>query len=230
VVLAGGLATRMRPHTERVPKLLLPVAGRPFVDWLLPRLAAAGYAEVLLCIAHLGDAIRETVGDGARHGIAVAYADEGGELRGTAGALRGALHLLAPEFLVTYGDSFLPFDYRAPLADLEAHPEAQGTMAVFENRGRWDTSNTAVEGERVTRYQKGAAELPYIDYGALALRREVVAELPAGAVVQLDAVQARLAAAGRLRAHVADERFYEIGSAQGLADLERYLQGGGARR
>ncbi|MEJ7732586.1 MAG: sugar phosphate nucleotidyltransferase [Polyangiaceae bacterium] len=230
VVLAGGLATRMRPHTERVPKLLLPVAGRPFADWLLERLAAAGYAEVLLCIAHLGDAIRDAVGDGRRFGIAVAYADEGPSLRGTAGALRAALEQLAPTFLVTYGDSLLPFDYRAPLADLEAHPEALGTMAVFENRGQWDTSNTAVEGERVIAYRKGAAELPYIDYGALALRREVVAALPPDAVVQLDAVQARLAAGGWLRAQVAAERFYEIGSPEGLADLERYLQGSEARR
>ena len=131
VILAGGLGTRMLPRTERVPKILLPVAGRPFAAWLLERLAAAGFTEALLCVAHLGDAVRSEVGDGRAYGIRVRYADEGPTLLGTAGALRRALPDLAESFLVTYGDSFLPFDYAAPLEDLAAHAEAAGTMAVF---------------------------------------------------------------------------------------------------
>jgi len=88
VVLAGGLGTRMRPRSERVPKSMLEVAGRPFIDWQLERIAASGMTEVVLCIAHLGEAIRAYVGDGARHGISVRYAvEEPGRLLGTAGAL-----------------------------------------------------------------------------------------------------------------------------------------------
>lgn len=229
VILAGGLGTRMLPRTERVPKLLLPVAGRPFAAWLLERLAAAGFDEALLCIAHLGEMIRDEVGDGRAHGIAARYADEGPVLLGTAGALRRALPDLEPTFLVTYGDSFLPFDYAAPLADLALHEGAQGTMAVFKNDDRWDRSNTQIEGERVVRYEKRARDaapdpaIDHIDYGAIALRREVIAALPEGAPLGLDAVQRDLAARGLLRALPAPRRFFEIGSPEGLADLEAEL-------
>jgi MurNAc alpha-1-phosphate uridylyltransferase len=229
VILAGGLGTRMLPRTERVPKLLLPVAGRPFAAWLLERLAAAGFDEALLCIAHLGEMIRDAVGDGRAFGIAARYADEGPDLLGTAGALRRALPDLAPTFLVTYGDSYLPFDYAAPLADLDAHPAAQGTMAVFKNDDRWDRSNTTIDGERVVRYEKRARDaapdpaISHIDYGATALRREIIAALPGGVARGLDTVQRDLASAGVLRAFVAPRRFFEIGSPEGLADLEAEL-------
>ena len=226
VVLAGGLATRMRPRTLTLPKSMLEVAGRPFIDWQLEALARSGFARVTLCIGHLGEQLRERVGDGTAFGLAVDYSEDGPTLLGTAGALRRALHLLEPTFLVTYGDSYLPFDYSAPLRDLDQHPEALGTMSVFENRGRWDASNTRVEGERVVSYEKGATspDVTFIDYGAVALRREVVSALPEGAALGLDGVQADLARRGRLRALVARERFFEIGSEAGLAELDRKLR------
>jgi len=230
VILAGGLGTRMLPRTERIPKILLPVAGRPFAAWLLERIAAAGFREALICIGHLGGEVRQVVGDGGAFGLRVSYAEDGDRLLGTAGALRQAIDALAPTFLVTYGDSYLPFDYMAPLRDLRAHPEALGTMAVFKNDDHFDRSNTRVEGELVARYEKrpkGAPpdpSLDAIDYGATALRREVVAALPAGAPVDLSTVQHDLAAGGRLRAHVATRRFFEIGSPEGLSDLETELR------
>lgn len=226
-MLAGGLATRMLPRTERVPKLLLPVAGRPFAHWLLERLVAAGYAEAVLCVGHLGASIVAALGE--RFGpLALRYSDEGETRLGTGGALRLALPRLASSFLVTYGDSYLPFDYAAPLADLEAHPEALGTMAVYRNDDQGDLSNTALSGELVARYHKRRPgeprppELSYIDYGALALRRAVIDALPEGPS-DLATVQATLAREGALRALVARERFFEIGSEAGLRDLEREL-------
>ncbi len=233
IVLAGGLATRLGPRTERVPKLLLPVAGRAFGERLLARLAACGLHDVVLCIGHLGAAIREHLGDGSAFGVNLVYSDEGDARLGTAGALRHALPALAETFLVTYGDSFLPFDYAGPLRDLDAHPEALGTMAVYRNADRLDASNTVVSGERVVRYRKRAAsepresEMDHIDYGATALRREVVEGLSAGVPLDLAAVQARLAESGRLRAFRAEERFFEIGSEAGLRDLEAHLRAGG---
>lgn len=229
VILAGGLGTRMLPRTERIPKFLLPVHGRPFAALLLERLAACGFDEALLCVGHLGEVIRGFVGDGRSFGIEVRYADEGEKLLGTAGALRKALGLLKPTFLVTYGDSYLPFDYRAPLDDLRAHPEARGTMAVYENHHRFDRSNTIVRGDRVIRYEKqprGAPPDPafsHIDYGATALRREVIEAVAEDEIKDLAEIQRDLAARGLLRAHAATTRFYEIGSSQGLEDLEAAL-------
>lgn len=229
MILAGGLGTRMLPRTEKVPKILLPVAGRPFAAWLLERIAASGFTRVLLCIGHLGQLVRDEVGDGAAFGLSVRYAEDGNRLLGTAGALRAALGELDPTFLVTYGDSYLPFDYAAPIVDLESHPEALGSMAVFRNDDCFDRSNTIVDGELVARYEKRPRDAPhdpafaFIDYGATALRREVIAGIAEGVVSGLDSLQRSLAAARKLRAVEATRRFFEIGSPEGLADLEAEL-------
>ena len=228
VILAGGLATRLGERTRDLPKALLPIAGRPFLAWQLEALARCGFHELLLCIGHFGDQIRDFLGDGAAFGVTVAYSEDGPQLLGTGGALRHALGLLAPSFLLTYGDSYLPFDYAAPLRDLEAHPEALGTMSVFRNDGAWASSNAAVLEDRVLRYEKGSTDpaLRYIDYGALALRRSVIARRPAEIAFGLDELQSELARGGSLRAYTVGERFYEIGSELGIRDLEQKLAGG----
>lgn len=228
VILAGGLGTRLLPLTRSLPKALVEVAGRPFIAWQLARLAESGFERALLCVGHLGHAIRDFVGDGRAFGVCVSYADDGPTPLGTAGALRHALSSLEELFLVTYGDSYLPFDYSAPLRDLSASPAALGTLAVYPNHGQWDASNTRIAGESVLRYQKGSRDplLDHIDYGAMALRKSVIAALPEHTRAGLDELQGELARAGRLRAYVAAERFYEIGSQAGLDALERYLRRG----
>jgi N-acetyl-alpha-D-muramate 1-phosphate uridylyltransferase len=225
VILAGGLGTRLLPRTRTVPKSLIEVAGRPFIAWQLERLAAAGFAEVVLCVGHLAGPIRAFVADGSAFGLSARCVEDGPHALGTAGALRNALPLLADTFLVTYGDSYLPFDYAAPLRDLQSHPTALGTLSVYENRGEWDESNTQIDGDLVLRYQKGASDraLSYIDYGAMALQKSAIARLPATTPLGLDRVQTELAREGKLRAYVAAERFYEIGSESGLAALEQHL-------
>ena len=227
VILAGGLATRMYPRTLTVPKAMLEVAGRPFIDWQLERMAACGIRDVVMCVAHLAEQIEGHVGDGARFGVRVRWAHEGPVLLGTAGAIRAALELLEPEFLVTYGDSYLPFDYSEPLKILRDHPDCDGVMAAYKNDGAWDSSNVVTDGAWIQRYEKGVSDpvFDHIDYGATALRRQVIAARPAGpGKTDLAAIQRDLAARKRLRACIARERFFEIGSPQGLDDLDRYLQ------
>jgi MurNAc alpha-1-phosphate uridylyltransferase len=227
LILAGGLGTRLGTRTRTLPKALLPIAGRPFLAWLVEALARDGLRQVVLCIAHHGQQIQDYLGDGAAFGIDVTYSEDGDRLLGTGGAIRQALSrdLLADSFLVTYGDSYLPFDYAAPLRDLNAHPDALGTMSVFENHGAWDASNCAIGGGLVLRYEKGVRDsaLTHIDYGAIALRRSVIEEQPVQVSFGLDTLQCQLAQARRLRALVATERFYEVGSELGIADLELKL-------
>jgi NDP-sugar pyrophosphorylase family protein len=236
----------MRPRTLTVPKSMLEVAGRPFVEWQLERLAACGLRDVVMCVAHLGEVIRAHVGDGSRFGVRARWVDEGPALLGTAGAIRNALPLLEPAFLVTYGDSYLPFDYAEPLRVLTASGDCDGVLAVFPNAGRWDASNVVVAdgpgadatagpaaadarprppGPWVARYEKGNRDpvFDHIDYGAMALVREIIAALPPGSPAGLDTLQHDLARRKRLRACVARERFFEIGSPEGLAELDRYL-------
>ena len=226
VVLAGGLATRMRPKTLTVPKSMLEVAGRPFVEWQLERLAACGIRDVVMCVAHLAEQIEGHVGDGARFGVRVHWAHEGAKLVGTAGAIRAALEVLEPTFLVTYGDSYLPFDYAEPLRILAAHDDCDGVMAVYRNEGAFDASNVVTDGTWVVRYEKGQDDraFDHIDYGATAIRREILAALPAGEPHGFDAIQRDLSRRKRLRACIARERFFEIGSPEGLASLDQHLK------
>jgi NDP-sugar pyrophosphorylase family protein len=215
----------MRPLTLKIPKALLMVAGRPFIDWQLEKLAACGYDEVIMCVAYLGEQVEQHVGDGSRFGVRVRWSHEGPTLLGTAGALRSALPLLAPSFLVTYGDSYLPFDYASPLASLDCHGDCLGVMSVFCNEGRWDSSNVQTDGEWVLRYEKGTTDpsLNYIDYGATALRREVIAALEQGQFAGLEVIQSDLSKRKAMRAVVAEKRFFEIGSPEGLDTLDLWL-------
>jgi NDP-sugar pyrophosphorylase family protein len=232
VVLAGGLATRLRPLTDTMPKALIPVAGKPFAAHQLAWLASNGVSDVVYSIGHRGEEIREFVGDGEPWALRVRYADEGDELRGTAGALRVAHEqgLLASDFGVVYGDSYL--DVR--LADVQAAFEAArpaAMMTVYRNDGVYDESNAAVDDGRVVRYEKGLSDpagagMYHIDYGFSMIDRDAVMPLiTSGEVVDLASIFGRLSAEGRLGAFEVSERFYEIGSHAGLAELEAMLTG-----
>jgi NDP-sugar pyrophosphorylase family protein len=229
VILAGGIGSRMWPETKTVPKTLLPVLGRPFADWQLSWLSGAGIESVVYCVGYLGGDVRDYVGDGGRWDLSVSYVDEGDQLRGTAGALRLAFDqgALDPDFLVLYGDSWLQVDPADVLRALRARPEP-ALMTVHRNDGQWDTSNVIFDGSRVIRYVKGLTERPeqmrWIDYGLTALRREVVADrVPPAMTADLAPLLTDLASEGQLAGFDVPDRFYEIGSISGRADLEKFL-------
>jgi N-acetyl-alpha-D-muramate 1-phosphate uridylyltransferase len=230
LILAGGLGTRLGPRTATVPKALVRVGGRPFAEHQVELLAANGVEDIVFAIAYRGDMIRQTLGDGRRWGIRIRYSDEGADLRGTAGAVRlFSASVLADEvFAVLYGDSYLPIDYAAVW---EAYDRSglPALMTVLENRDRWDTSNAAFHPHGRLRYCKGAGKrggMTYIDYGLSALTRRVVLErVPPDGVSDLADLFAELGERGELAGYEVRERFYEVGSDQGLADLEGLLAG-----
>jgi NDP-sugar pyrophosphorylase family protein len=229
LILAGGLGTRMKPMTDRLPKALIPVAGQPFAHYQLNWLARRGVHRVVFALGHLGDHIRNFVGDGRRWGLEITCVDEGDRLLGTAGAIRLAIDegVMDKGFFVLYGDSFLPIEL-APVWQASRRGECP-LMTVFRNDGRWDESNVVFRDGRVAHYEKGRTDaaalgMRYIDYGLTVLTREAVAnQVPAGAAADLGAVFQRLSQDGVLLGHEIFERFYEIGSAEGLAALEAYL-------
>jgi NDP-sugar pyrophosphorylase family protein len=229
VILAGGLGTRMRPLTATVPKTLLPVAGTPFAHYQLGWLARHGVTEVVYCVAVLGEQVRAAVGDGGRWGLAVRYVEDGAELRGTAGALRRALDAgaLRDWFVVVYGDSFLPFDFRRLGRAFLAQPRP-ALMTVYRNQGQWDTGNVRYADGVVRLYQKAGRDeaapgMDYIDYGATALRAGLIADRVApGAAQDLAALYHDLSREGLLGGLEVDQRFYEIGSPLGLRDFETW--------
>jgi NDP-sugar pyrophosphorylase family protein len=226
VILAGGLGTRMWPETKTIPKTLLPIAGTPFATRQLSWLARSGIDSVVYCVGHLGQLIRDHVGDGACWGLSVRYVDEGDHLLGTAGALRLAYdeRALAEDFLVLYGDSWLQVD---PARVLRAARERRepALMTVFRNDGRWDGSNVVLEGTRIARYAKGLTTPPpqmrWIDYGLLAFRRGVIGErVPPNVPEDLAPLCGELSDDGLLAGFEVSQRFYEIGSVTGRNELE----------
>lgn len=230
VILAGGLGTRLRPVTETIPKGLVLVAGRPFAHHQLEWLAREGVTNVVYSIGHLGEQLREAIGDGGRFGLEVAYVDEGRDLRGTAGALRLALErgVLDESFAVLYGDSYLPIGLD-PVREAFRETDLPALLVVYRNDGRYDTSNAVVEGGRVVLYDKRREsgrddELRWIDCGLSILSRELVEQRVPPGRADLADLYHELSVDGLLAAHEVSERFYEVGSPEGLAELERYLE------
>jgi NDP-sugar pyrophosphorylase family protein len=223
-LLAGGLATRLRPITTTIPKALVEVAGRPFVDHQLDLLKRNGVRRAVLCLGHLGEQIEDHLGDGSARGMELRYAHDGPRLLGTGGALRRALPLLGPVFWVLYGDSYLDFDYAAVLAHF-LKSGALGLMTVVRNEDRWDKSNVVFCGGRLLCYSKRRAspEMTHIDYGASLLRAEALGRLPAGGPCDLAELYGDLVTSGEMVGYELAHRFYEIGSPQGLRETHDYL-------
>ena len=226
-ILAGGLATRMRPQTETVPKALLEVAGEPFIAHQLRLLKREGVETVVLCLGYLGEQVVEFVGDGSRFGLEIRASFDGPVLLGTGGALKRALPLLGKTFFVLYGDSYLD----VPMGDVWARfrESAQpALMTVYRNEGRWDTSNVVYDGTRVAYYSKKdrRPEMAYIDFGLGLLSADLFDAFPADQAFDLAEVYTGLAASGRLAGWESRRRFYEIGTPEGLADTDRFLRAG----
>jgi NDP-sugar pyrophosphorylase family protein len=230
VILAGGLATRMLPHTERCPKFLAPVAGEPFAAHQLRWLSSEGVRQVVIAIGHLGAMIRRFVGDGQGFGLEVSYSSDGEHPLGTGGAVRKAIHEhgLQGPVMTIYGDSYLSVDLDDVVACYCRH-QLPALTVVYENRNEFDHSNAAFNG-RTVRYEKGVADpvaagLDFIDYGLSIFEAATIMEaVPPGANVDLASIQAALSRAGRLAGYQALQRFYEVGSPSGLADLEHFLR------
>jgi len=224
-ILAGGLATRLLPATENVPKALLPIAGRPFIHWQLGLLAQQGITDVVLCAGHLGEQIQAAVGDGSRFGVTVCYSFDGDALLGTGGALKRALPKLGAAFFALYGDSYLRCSFAA-VQEAYEESEAHGLMTVFCNEDRWGKSNVLFRDGSVVEYNKHSPRrgMRHIDYGLSVLSSQAFERSPASAAFDLADLYHDLAARGELAALAVNERFYEIGSVGGMEAAEHYLR------
>lgn len=223
-ILAGGLAKRLRPITETIPKALVEVAGEPFICRQLDYLHAQKIRRVILCIGYLGEMIEAVVGDGSKFGLDVLYSPDGPMLLGTGGALKQALPLLGEQFFVLYGDSFLPVDF-APIEKVFLESKKSALMTVLENGDRWDKSNVLFHKGELVEYNKHAPrpEMAFIDYGLGILTSPVLEAYPVGQAFDLAEVYHALSLDGQLAGYEVHERFYEIGSLSGLKETEAYF-------
>jgi len=223
-ILAGGLATRLRPLTETIPKSLVEINGEPFLHHQLRLLRQNGVDRVVLCLSHLGEMVRDSVGDGRAFDLHIDYSFDGPTLLGTAGALKRALPLLGESFFILYGDSYLPIDWGAVERAFLASGKA-GLMTVYRNEDNWDTSNVEFQDGQILAYNKKlrTARMRHIDYGLGVLQSSALGRVPEGEAFDLATLYQELLSAGELAAFEAPHRFYEIGSFSGIEELRAYL-------
>jgi len=224
-ILAGGLATRLRPITEKIPKSLVPVAGKPFLAHQLELHRSLGIRRAVLCVGYLGEMIQRDFGDGEKFGVKLDYSFDGNKLLGTGGAIKRALPKLGKEFFVLYGDSYLPVDY-APIAEFFHRSGKLGLMTVYRNEGKYDTSNVVFRDGEIAVYDKKAKlpEMRHIDYGLSLFKASAFDSYPEDQPFDLAEVMGKLVSQKQLAGYEVRERFYEIGSPVGLAELETILK------
>ncbi len=224
-ILAGGLATRLRPITSTIPKSMVMVAGRPFIAWQLDYLRQQGIIDVIICAGYLGEQIEDFIGNGAAYGLHVEYSYDGPDLLGTGGALKQALPLLGDVFFVFYGDSYLPINFRA-VADEFMRQGKPALMTVIRNNNQWDKSNVSFDNGLLIEYNKHSPklEMAYIDYGLGLVSSRVLSECSGSEPFDLADVYCRLSSQGQLAGYEVFERFYEIGSHEGLKEAADYLE------
>ena len=223
-ILAGGLATRLRPITQKIPKGLVDVAGKPFIQHQLELLRRHGFSRVVLCVGYLGEMVRDVFGDGSEWGMDIEYVFDGDPLLGTGGALRKALPLLGEQFLILYGDTYLDCDYAAVEKSFVVSGK-KGLMTVFQNCNRWDQSNVLFSRDQIRCYDKHdpTPDMQHIDYGLGVLQSKVFDAYPQDTVIDLATIYQDLVTQEQLAGFEVIKRFYEIGTPAGLEETRNYF-------
>ena len=224
VILAGGLGTRLGALARGLPKPMVSVAGRPFLEWVLDSFTSSGFKEFLLLVGHHADVIESHFGRG-RGGVRIEYSRER-ELLGTGGAVRDASHLLSDRFILTYGDVLRRIDY-----DRFVNAHAKPCLAAYPYASELttiDAGNVDVHEGMVTRFAKGKPELrlPYVDAGFSLMEKSAVELLPNyGKCSFEEVVFPALAKRGELEAEIVDRDFFDIGNPADLAHTRAVLEG-----
>jgi len=224
-ILAGGLATRLGNLTRNQPKSMLKIRGETFLEHQLELLRRGGIKNIVLCIGHMGEQIEKHFENGRKYGVSIKYSFED-KLLGTAGALKKAEVLLNDTFFTMYGDSYLFLDFSAAMRYFNSQSKL-ALMTVYKNYDRYDRSNTVVEGNLVKKFSKKerTEDMVYIEYGANIFKKEALKMIPENQYYSLDDLFPRLIEMEELLAFGVRERFYEVGSPQGLREFEEYMKG-----
>jgi len=205
---------------------LVQIQGRHFLEYQLEFLKRGGVEDIVLCIGHMGEQIEQCFGDGRKYGVSIKYSHED-KLLGTAGALKKAEALLDDTFFTMFGDSFVSLDFGRVMSHFCSRNKL-ALMAVYRNHDRYDRSNTEIRGDLVKRFSKKEKthDMVYVEYGVDVFRKEVLDMVPANEFYSLDDLFPRLIEQQELLAFEVNERFYEIGSLQGLKEFEQLVKGG----
>ena len=223
-ILAGGLGTRLGKKALNKAKVLIDVAGKPFISRQLNYLSDQGIKDIVICVGHLGNQIKNYIGNGSKYNLNVSYSDDSDRLLGTGGSIKKACQILGEHFFILYGDSFLPVNFS--LVEKAYFQEKKpALMTVLKNKGRWDKSNAYFK-DKCVRYnkKKPRKNMDYIDYGLNIVRNSIFSDFPSNEVFDLADVFENLSNKSLLAGFEIYDRFYEIGSINGLNDTIEFFK------
>jgi NDP-sugar pyrophosphorylase family protein len=226
LILAGGLGTRIADLAGALPKSMVPVKGKPFVDLQLKLLASQGARRVVMCVGHQSQPLIDHVGTGSQFGLDVSYSPDGELLLGTGGAILKASNLVTSPFAVLYGDSYLDIDFK-PAYQAFLQSGKRGLMIMFRNANSIIPSNILYEHGVVVAYNKDnpAPAMQHVDFGLSFFCKEAFQAEDGSTPFDLSQVVQSLIEQSELAGFETDQRFYEVGTPGGVRELEWYLSG-----
>ncbi|MFH1593299.1 MAG: nucleotidyltransferase family protein [Candidatus Omnitrophota bacterium] len=227
VILAGGRGERLRPLTDNLPKPMVDIKGRPFLEHQIGLLKKSGISEILLCVGYLKESIIDHFQDGSQLGVKIEYSIEE-EPAGTGGALIIAKDLLPEEFFLFNGDSYLPIEYSG-LADFWYQCGSYaGVIVCYENTERIAKNNISLDSAGcVSEYDKRSQKknLRYVDAGVSIFKKEILEMIPAGRVVSIEEeIFPLLIKEKRLIGYPTSQRYYDMGTPDRLREIEGALK------
>ncbi|MDQ2639498.1 MAG: nucleotidyltransferase family protein [Pseudomonadota bacterium] len=219
MLLAAGRGERMRPLTDTCPKPLLPVAGKPLVAWHLERLAAAGFTEVVINLSWLGEQIAATLGDGARHGVRIAFSREPWPALETGGGIFNALPLLGPApFLLVNGDVYTDVDFTS----LSLAPGDLAQLVLVPNPAHHPRGDFWLDA--AGRITASGSDSRRLTYSGVAILHPALFEGASSGRFPLLPWLERAREAGRLGGQRHDGRWLDVGTPERLASLDAELR------
>jgi len=223
VILAGGLGTRLRPFTESIPKGMVSVGNRPFLEHQILHLREQGIEEILLLVGYLAETIIGAFGDGSQCGVHISYSREATPL-GTAGALKMAQSKLEHEFLLLNGDTYLPITY-ADVTDTFRTLQPLGLVVAFRNKDADTKSNLAVSPDmRVLDTHLSGGHLTHVNAGVMVFSRRILDFIVGERMCSLEGdLFPQLIRMRALWAYETQVPFYDMGTHSGLRRLEKVL-------
>jgi len=228
VILAGGLATRLRPITEKIPKSLIEINGEPFVYHQLELLEKKGFKKIHFCLGFLGEQVEKVVKESEYFKrLSISFSYDGNTLLGTGGTIRKIINQLPEYFFVTYGDSYLDIDFNDIQEIFESKKQNYNSlMTVYKNKDLFDTSNVIFENGLIGLYSKlrKDSRMAHIDYGIGILSNKSMDIYDNNIIFDLGELYENLSLKRELYGYEVFQRFYEIGSLQGIEDLSNYLK------
>jgi NDP-sugar pyrophosphorylase family protein len=221
VILCGGLATRLGDLAKDIPKSMIDIDGKPFLEYQIENLKRNSITDIVLCVGHLSKKIEDIFGDGSKLGVNIKYSHDGDKPLGPIGAVKNAEDLLEEIFFIMYGDSYLSVDYQK-VYSFFIQNDKQGLMVIYKNYDKFDKSNISVENNMVKGY--GENDAIYIDYGASLLRKESLDTVPSSQMYSTGEFFSNLIKKNELLAFEVKERFYHIGNPEALEEFRNFIR------